>query len=261
MFSGAASLRKGLAALVVDEEPRTLQPNAKLAVTCSGNWNRSPAAAKELYESEQDARAVLERHGGAIRDAHDDSLLEEMLGRTGEPVDPARMRPAIYALECAMSALPLAFDQAQRAEPASKKSRRPSTVSANAGSGEFLRMPGDARGIGREWCSGHLPRNGFWGPLGIFRMVEDTAYGAQGSKRCRATCPVFEQRSASRARVDDRGLVHLCGGTGVRERACARLFGAFRGRATAPGLGADWPIPTPTLQVRLVPATRQCEVL
>ncbi|MDE0114232.1 MAG: hypothetical protein OXN84_18335, partial [Albidovulum sp.] len=39
VFSGAASLRKGLAALVEDEEPRTLQPNAKLAFTCSGNWN------------------------------------------------------------------------------------------------------------------------------------------------------------------------------------------------------------------------------
>ncbi len=60
---------------------------------------------EELYESEPVVRAVLDRCDALLREERDESLLDVMFGRSGELDDPAWVQPAIYALECALTAL------------------------------------------------------------------------------------------------------------------------------------------------------------
>ena len=61
-----------------------------------------------LYEHEPIARAVLDRCEAAFRDERGTSLLDVMFGRDegeGELEDTAWEQPALYALECALTAL------------------------------------------------------------------------------------------------------------------------------------------------------------
>ena len=62
----------------------------------------------DLYEREPVVRAVLDRCDALLRDERDGSLLDVMFGRTGSAGDlddPRWKQPAIYALECALTAL------------------------------------------------------------------------------------------------------------------------------------------------------------
>ena len=109
VFSDIASLRDGLeAAIEAAEEDREPTPVGKVAFVYTGLLNRWAEMGKELYETEPVARAILDRCDALIREDRGASLLDVMfedLG-AGESIDdPAWTQPAVYALECALTAL------------------------------------------------------------------------------------------------------------------------------------------------------------
>ena len=114
-FRDADSLRAGLHAIAgpaAQQSSRTLrEPGAtpRVAFAYSGDGEELAAVGKELYETEPVVRAVLDRCAEAWAEQRDEpSLLDVILGRANTeaaPDDPALGQPAIYALECAITAL------------------------------------------------------------------------------------------------------------------------------------------------------------
>ena len=110
LFHDLGSLRAGLQALAgavteTEAEPRKA---AKAAFAYSGQAGPWLAAARVLYESEPVARAVLDRCEEALWEQRGASLLEAMFerpGATGHLDRGAWTPPAVYALQCALTAL------------------------------------------------------------------------------------------------------------------------------------------------------------
>ena len=108
LFTDAGSLREGLELLsqaAARPVPRTAK---KLAFAYTGQASQWVGMGEALYESEPVARAVLDRCDEALRELRGASLLDVMFGRNGlenELDDSAWKPPAIYALECALTAL------------------------------------------------------------------------------------------------------------------------------------------------------------
>ena len=108
VFRDAASLRDGLEALADMEDRPKPVPATKVAFAYTGEGSQWVGMGQALYESEPVARSVLDRCDAILREGGGASLLEVMFGRAGADGaldDPAWMQPAIYALECALSAL------------------------------------------------------------------------------------------------------------------------------------------------------------
>ena len=110
-FRDAPSLRQGLAQLAQKNgtadgaEPR---PATRVAFLYAGDAGRLADMGRSLYDSEPIARAVLDRCDAVVRAERGASLLDVMLGRdgaTGELSDTAWAQPALYALQCALTAL------------------------------------------------------------------------------------------------------------------------------------------------------------
>ncbi len=108
VFRDAASLREGLKSLAEgsgEGEPVTA---TKVAFVYSGQGRQWAGMGRALYEDEPLARAVLDRCEAVVRQERDASLLDVMFGGTGGeggPDEPGWMRPAVYALECTLTAL------------------------------------------------------------------------------------------------------------------------------------------------------------
>ena len=110
LFHDPGSLRAGLQALAgtdaeTDAEPRKA---AKAAFAYSGQAGPWLAAARVLYESEPVVRAVLDRCEEALWEQRGASLLEVMCerpGATGHLDRGAWTPPAVFALQCALTAL------------------------------------------------------------------------------------------------------------------------------------------------------------
>ncbi len=108
VFHDVASLRNRLKALAEadqDVEPRT---STKVAFTYTGQGSQWTGMGQALYESEPVVRAVLDRCEAVFREARGTSLLDVMFGRAGgkgQLDDTAWEQPALYALECALTAL------------------------------------------------------------------------------------------------------------------------------------------------------------
>ncbi len=108
VFHDAASLRKGLETLA---EPGTgTEPRAasKVAFVYTGQGSQWLGMGQDLYETEPVARAVLDRCEEVFQDIRGASLLDVMFGRPGtkgDLSDTAWEQPALYALECAVTAL------------------------------------------------------------------------------------------------------------------------------------------------------------
>ena len=109
VFRDTGSLRDGLRALAGAEEegpaPRTA---AKVAFAYTGQASQWVGMGQDLYEREPVVRAVLDRCDSLLRAERGASLLDVMFGRSGSPADlddPKWKQPAIYALECALTAL------------------------------------------------------------------------------------------------------------------------------------------------------------
>ena len=107
-FVDAASLRRKLGALLANEEDIPSRPAGKVAFAYTGQASQWVGMGEALYESEPVARAVLDRCDDLMREQRDISLLDVMFGRAGrgDLLDEAAWtQPAIYALECALTAL------------------------------------------------------------------------------------------------------------------------------------------------------------
>ena len=106
-FGDAESLRAGLRD-VIEGAGRAAGVPAKIAFAFTGQGSQWLGMGRDLYDHEPVARAVLNRCEEAFREARGESLLDVMFGRngsTGDLGDTAWEQPALYALECALTAL------------------------------------------------------------------------------------------------------------------------------------------------------------
>ena len=108
IFRDAQSLREGLKGIADAEEDSTAQAAAKVAFAYTGQGNQWAGMGEGLYQSEPVFRAVLDRCDRLIQEERGLSLLDVMFGRPGadgDLDDPQWTQPAIYALECGLTAL------------------------------------------------------------------------------------------------------------------------------------------------------------
>ncbi len=108
VFSDAGSLRDGLKA--VADAPESPEPAeaGKVAFAFGGSGIQQTGMGRTLYETEPVARAVLDRCEESLGEIRGDSLLDVMFERAGTDgllEDHALARPAVYALQCALTAL------------------------------------------------------------------------------------------------------------------------------------------------------------
>ena len=108
VFGDVASLRDGLKTLVeADERPQPVAAT-KVAFAYTGEGSQWVGMGQALYECEPVVRAVLDRCDAILWEERGASLLDAMFGRAdsaGALDDPTWMQPAVYALECAFTAL------------------------------------------------------------------------------------------------------------------------------------------------------------
>ncbi len=109
VFRDAVNLREGLQALAgADGEPATgpaSEAPARVAFAYTGQASQWVGMGQDLYDCEPVARAVLDRCDAVLREERGASLLDVVFGRAGDLDDAAWTQPAIYALECALTAL------------------------------------------------------------------------------------------------------------------------------------------------------------
>ncbi len=108
VFSDIATLRERLNTLA--ESGGSAEPGSvtKLAFVYTGQGSQWTGMGEVLYESEPVARAVLDRCEDVFQEERGASLLDVMFGRpgaVGDLGDTAWEQPALYALECALTAL------------------------------------------------------------------------------------------------------------------------------------------------------------
>ena len=107
-FHDADSLRQGLSALTEAETGPVPRAATKVAFAYTGQASQWPGMGEALYASEPVVRAVLDRCDARLAGERGASLLDVMFGRpgaSGDLDDPQWKQPAIYALECALTAL------------------------------------------------------------------------------------------------------------------------------------------------------------
>ena len=107
-FRDAASLRTGLQALAAATDAPAARAPAKVAFAYTGQASQWTGMGLDLYEREPVVRAVLDRCDALLRNERGASLLDVMFGRAGSAGaldEPRWKQPAIYALECALTAL------------------------------------------------------------------------------------------------------------------------------------------------------------
>ena len=111
VFNDALSMREGLTKIAEtngasnDGEPH---PATRVAFLYSGHSDEWVSMGKALYDTEPVARAVLDRCETVVKDERGRSLLDVMFGRgeaDGDLSDVAWAQPALYSLECALTAL------------------------------------------------------------------------------------------------------------------------------------------------------------
>ena len=108
VFQDVGSLREQLGAVAetgTGVEPRRA---TKVAFVYTGQGSQWVGMGRTLYESEPLARAILDRCEAVIQEERGASLLDVMFGRAGVKGDlsnTAWEQPALYALECALTAL------------------------------------------------------------------------------------------------------------------------------------------------------------
>ncbi len=108
VFRDVDSLKAGLEELAASEEPPEIRKATRVAFAYTGQGVQWLGMGEALYESEPVARAVLDRCDQLMRKERGASLLDVMFGRPGAAGDldePAWTQPAVYALECALTAL------------------------------------------------------------------------------------------------------------------------------------------------------------
>ena len=108
VFRDAASLRAGLRAVADGSHAPATAAAARVAFVYTGQGSQWPGMGRSLYEGEPVFREVLERCEAVIVQERGASLLDVLFGGAdagGDLYDAAWGQPAIYALECALTAL------------------------------------------------------------------------------------------------------------------------------------------------------------
>ena len=108
VFEDSGSLRRRLRALAEADERSQSGAPTKVAFVCTGRGSGWAGTIETLYASEPVVRAVLDRCDAVFGEVRSASLLDVMFGRPGAAGsldDPQWGRPAIYALESALTAL------------------------------------------------------------------------------------------------------------------------------------------------------------
>lgn len=106
-FHDVVSLRERLRAVAEAASELEPRPVTGVALAYTGEASDWVRTGRELYEREPVARAVLDCCDGAFRDVRGASLLDIIFGGSaeGDLDDPACAQPALYAIECAVTAL------------------------------------------------------------------------------------------------------------------------------------------------------------
>ena len=105
LFRDTESLRKKLSALAESGGIRVPPAGTKVAFAYPGEDSHLTGMGGELYESEPVVRAVLDYLDSVLREERDASLKDVMFGRIEGLGNPSWAQPAVYALECALTAL------------------------------------------------------------------------------------------------------------------------------------------------------------
>ncbi|MCY4587225.1 MAG: SDR family NAD(P)-dependent oxidoreductase [Bryobacterales bacterium] len=108
VFQDAESLREGLCELAAADAGPVSQPPSKVAFVYTGQGSHWVGMGESLYHNEPVVRAVLDRCDAMLRQDRGISLLDVMFGRPGSGADlsdQAWTQPAVFALECALTAL------------------------------------------------------------------------------------------------------------------------------------------------------------
>ena len=108
VFRDSGTLREGLRALTEGVGDRTPGGASRVAFAYTGQGSQWAGMGAALHRDEPVAREVLDRCEAAFREAKGTSLLDVMFGRAGASADlgdTAWEQPALYALECALTAL------------------------------------------------------------------------------------------------------------------------------------------------------------
>ena len=108
VFGDTASLVEQLGALADAGERAESSARTRVAFAYTGQGSQWVGMGAALYATEPVAREVLDRCETAFREARGTSLLDVMFGRGGSDADlgdTAWEQPALYALECALTAL------------------------------------------------------------------------------------------------------------------------------------------------------------
>ena len=108
LFRDAPSLRDGLQQIADSTGEPSAQRASKVAFAFTGQGNQWLGMGELLYRTEPVFRAVLDRCDRLIQEERGASLLDVMFGRAsaaGDLDEPRWTQPAIYALECALTAL------------------------------------------------------------------------------------------------------------------------------------------------------------
>lgn len=108
VFRDSESLREGLADVVRGSREAHRREADKVAFVYTGQGSQWVGMGKTLYDTEPVVRAILDRCERVILEERGKSLLGVMFGREGaegDLTDTAWTQPAIFALECALTAL------------------------------------------------------------------------------------------------------------------------------------------------------------
>ncbi len=108
VFRDSESLREQLAAIVAGSGEICQREANKVAFVYTGQGSQWLGMGKHLYDTEPVVRAILDRCERVIMEERGESLLDVMFGREGadgDLRDTAWTQPAIFALECALTAM------------------------------------------------------------------------------------------------------------------------------------------------------------
>ena len=107
-FEDLEALRQKLSELAEDDSEAESRATTKVAFAYTGQGSQWVGMGRSLYESEPVARAVFDRCEAVFQQVRGESLLSVMFGLSdaeGLLGDTAWEQPALYALECALTAM------------------------------------------------------------------------------------------------------------------------------------------------------------
>ena len=159
IFRNSDALRTGLAAIIDPAEPGPPQRAARVAFVYTGQGNQWVGMGEALYRQEPVFRAVMDRCDQYILEERGASLLDVMFGWPGTQADldePRWTQPAIYALECALTAL----WRSVGIEPVAVLGHSLGEIAAAQAAGVFTLEEGMKFASARGRLMGDLPRPG-----------------------------------------------------------------------------------------------------